>query len=406
MTASAVTWKEKFPKPDSRLQGIISKYKHEENVIEVQSAEGTNLLLKKIASFNTVETKAFSELTQEERAKVLEKISKVNYMSATRILNFGNVKTSSITKFADFIISRYTGAEMQNVTNPITNLVTMLQMDNISDITTRITRNDVNENNGIFSTFIRIFKMKGTRKKLQKALLKHVTVSKCLKQLEVELKKQQFNLQRDINVYEEMGKHAITLLSEVELDCIAIQLMIDDANLKSQKIAEQKNIDVVEANKLDDLNSAIERLERKKVQLHTVRTLALQTASEIAMLIYGNEIVCEKNIEIQNLVIPLWSWQYAIAIGIHKQQEAVNIQKTIKSLTAKLFTRNAKELHDSMISIQEELYATAVALEDLVTIQKYMDNMFSSVAETQKGVSQKCVDGMKKVKEIERRTIS
>ena len=93
-------------------------------------------------------------------------------------------------------------------------------------------------------------------------------------------------------------------------------------------------------------------------------------------------------------------------IGIHKQQEAVNIQKTIKSLTAKLFTRNAKELHDSMISIQEELYATAVALEDLVTIQKYMDNMFSSVAETQKGVSQKCVDGMKKVKEIERRTIS
>ena len=133
----------------------------------------------------------------------------------------------------------------------------------------------------------------------------------------------------------------------------------------------------------------------------TVLTSTVQTLPQLAVLIRGNEIICEKIDEIGTLVLPMWSWQYAIAAGAIRQQEALSIQKIIREVTSKLITGNAKMLHDNMIAAQEELYAAAIAIEDLVIVQDYIDDMVTKVNETSKEASKKYVEGMNTMQEIQ-----
>ena len=99
----------------------------------------------------------------------------------------------------------------------------------------------------------------------------------------------------------------------------------------------------------------------------------------------------------------MWSWQYAIAIGAIKQQEALNLQKTIRGVTSQLLTGNAKMLHDNMIAAQEELYTAAVAIEDLQIVQEYIEDMVTTVQAKAKEARSKMMEGMKTMEQIEER---
>ena len=56
-----------------------------------------------------------------------------------------------------------------------------------------------------------------------------------------------------------------------------------------------------------------------------------------------------------------------------------------------------------MIAAQGELYKTAVAVQDLVTVQEYIDDMLVKVKEVRQQASQEAVEGMKKMEEIEQK---
>ena len=56
-----------------------------------------------------------------------------------------------------------------------------------------------------------------------------------------------------------------------------------------------------------------------------------------------------------------------------------------------------------MIAAQNELYAAAVAIEDLVVVQEYIDDMVTKVNDVRNEASQKCVEGMKTMKAIEQK---
>lgn len=210
-------------------------------------------------------------------------------------------------------------------------------------------------------------------------------------------------MQKDVTTYEEMGNSSLTQVTEFEYDSIALDLMISDAKETLEKLTEKGELDLTELNKARTLESAIDRMERRKMTIETIRVSVIQSVPELSVLMLGDEIICEKIDEVETLVIPMWTWQYAIAIGALKQKEALSIQKTIRGITSKLLTGNAKMLHDNMIAAQEELYATAVAVEDLLVVQQYIDDMVTTVDEKKKEAAQKSVQSMKVLKAIEQK---
>ncbi|MBQ2938026.1 MAG: toxic anion resistance protein [Clostridia bacterium] len=398
-----IVQEENFPQQSSRLQKLISNYRKDINQPIPTSRENPLANTKVV---NEVRTRTFESLNDNEQKEVLSRIDGIDYLISRDIQTFGSAKESPMTKHAEIIISKYSANEAGEIADPITDLVATLKSNNPKEIVKKVSVDPDKKEWGVFSSIKDMISMKNAKKKMYKALAEHESIMKNIKDVEIELKKQQLSLQKDIQVYEEMGQNTYTQISDFELDCIALDLMIEDAAEKLSAFTKKDTLDLTEMNEANMLKSAIDRMERRKFTIQTIRVSTVQSVPQLSVLICGNEIICEKIDEIESLVIPLWTWQYAIAIGAIKQKEALSIQKTIRGITSKLLTGNAKMLHDNMIAAQEELYAAAVAIEDLATVQEYIDDMVIKVNETRKQASQKCIEGMKTMQAIEQKNYS
>ena len=301
-----------------------------------------------------------------------------------------------------FIISKYSASDVGELADPMTDLVATLKSKNPKEIVRRVSV-DPDKELGVLSSFREMLSMKKAKKKMFKALAEHDTIKKNINAIEVELEKQKIDLTKDVATYEQMEKDTIEQITEFELDCIALYLMREDAQAKLDALVQRGTLDAMELNDANALQKAIDRIDRRIYIIQTIRVATIQSIPQLRVLVNGDEIICEKIDEVSSLVIPLWTWQYAIAIGALKQKEALSIQKTIRGITSKLLTGNAKMLHDNMIAAQNELYAAAVAIEDLVVVQEYIDDMVTKVNDVRNEASQKCVEGMKTMKAIEQK---
>lgn len=393
-----------FPEQPTRLQELMSTYRRTNNLPTVApvtvAAKANPLANVKISS--EVRTKKFEDLRPDVQKKVLARIDGIDYTKSADIQNFGSSKESAMTKHAEIIISKYSASELGELSDPMTDLVATLKSNNPKEIVRKVSV-DPDKEWGFISSFREMLSMKNAKKRMFKALAEHDTIMKNIKAIEVELQKQKLDLSKDVTTYQKMEDATKEQVSEFELDCIALYLMREDAETKLNALTQKGELDVMELNDASALQSAIERIDRRIHTIQTIRVATIQSIPQLRVLVYGDEIICEKIDEVSSLVIPLWTWQYAIAIGALKQKEALSIQKTIRGITSKLITGNAKMLHDNMIAAQNELYAAAVAIEDLSVVQEYIDDMVTKVNESRKEATQKCVEGMKTMKAIEQR---
>lgn len=400
-----------FPKKSSRLEELIAEYRKDRNIpAPVQNANP----LTNVKVNAGVKVKNYGSLKPAEQQKVMARIDGIDYTVSGDILNFGGAKESAMTKHAEVIIGKYTAHDIAEITEPMTDLVAALKSNNLSAIVKGISKKKTDDDNegGLVESIREYFAMKKAKEKMYKALTERRTIMQNLQDLRIELEKRRLSLQQDIEVYEQMGRATFEQVNEFGLDCVALNLMIEDAQTKldcmlsRDVVDEDGNASVLELDQEElyqaqNLQKAIERMQRRMYAITSVRTSTVQTIPMQSALITGDEIICEKIDEVMNLIIPMWSWQYAIAIGAIKQQEALNLQKTIRDVTSQLLTGNAKMLHDNMIAAQEELYTAAVAIEDLKVVQDYIEDMVTTVQAKAKEASAKMLKGMQTMQEIE-----
>ena len=402
-----------FPQKTSRLEGLIAKYRKDTNI---PAPVQTNNPLANVKVKPGVKIKTYESLRPEEQQKVMARVNGIDYTVSGDILNFGSARESAVTKHAEVIISKYSAHEMDELTEPMTDLVAMLKSNNPSAIVKNIgskKKADDDKQAGLVESVREFFAMKRAKEQMYKALAQRQSIIKNLQELKIEMEKRRLSLQQDIEVYEQMGRATFDQVDEFGLDCVALELMIEDAQTKLNRMM---NADVIDENgnpavemdqselyQAQNLQGAIERMQRREYAIKSVQASTVQTIPMQAAIIKGDEIICEKIDEILNLIIPMWSWQYAIAIGAIKQQEALNLTKTIRGVTSQLLTGNAKMLHDNMIAAQEELYTAAVAIEDLQVVQDYIEDMVTTVQAKAKEAGAKMAEGMKTMQQIEQR---
>lgn len=398
-----------FPEKSSRLKELITKYRSGKNVSEPFKVRNP---LENVRISLGTSIKPFESLNPTQQQEVVRRMEGVDYTTYSSILNFGSAKDSSLTKYAEVIISKYAAHEISTLTDPLTTLVATLKSS--PDVSFNFKGFGKSEDIGMVESIREFLAMKKANERMHKSLAQRESIMQNLQNLKIELERQKCNLQQDIHVYEEMGRTSLKQVNEFGLDLVALDMMIAEAQKKINGIVSgksdiekndgtSKELDYEEYYEVQNLQNAVERMERRKHAISSVRVSTLQTLPMLATIIKGDGIICEKIDEVINLIIPMWSWQYAIAIGAIKQQEALNLHRTIKDVTSKLLTGNAKMLHDNMIAAQEMLYTTAVAIEDLKVVQDYIEDMVTTVSLKAKESGTKIVEGMQVMKQIEKR---
>lgn len=387
-----------FPQPTSRLQELMKEYRP-----AVPVATPTSSPLSKVEVVSELAMMTFDDLKPEDKQKVLARISAIDYTSSVDIQNFGSVKDSKLTKYSEVIISKYTSEEYGDLADPITDLVANLKTKDTKAVLGMVKFEEPSKNMTVGQGIREFNLLKKTKKKMYKLLANHDSIKKNLDTVRIELKKQQVSLQNDVQVYEGMTYSSFDLVGELELDCIALDLMIEDAQKKREAIVSKGKITQYEALDARKYESAVERMIRRKQSIMAVRVTAVQNVPMLAGIIKGNEIIVEKIDEIESLVIPMWMQQYAIAIGHIKQKEALSFQQTIRNITNYILTNNAKMLHDNIIRAQAELYTAVVSIETLEEVQRYLDDMVTTVNAKSKEAINNCLANMKTMREIEQK---
>jgi uncharacterized protein YaaN involved in tellurite resistance len=169
----------------------------------------------------------------------------------------------------------------------------------------------------------------------------------------------------DLNTYIAAGGIKVAELREVTLPALEAEAKASD--------------DPMDAQRVKDLASSIDRLEKKVHNLRLSRMIAIQTAPQIRIIQGNDQVLVEK---IQSSImntLPLWRSQIVIGVGLARQKRAMDMQANVDKTTNELLQKNSEMLKQGSLTIAE---MNERGIVDIETLRKVNDDLITTIDET------------------------
>lgn len=310
-----------------------------------------------------------SQLTEEERRKVDEFVSKIDVTDSNLILQFG---ASTQKKIADFSESALKNVQMKDLGE----IGTML-----SGVVSELKSFEETEENKGFLAFLKKKdrKINALKSKFAKAEANVNRICEVLEGHQIQLMKdvamldQMYDINKnyfkELTMYILAGKQKITQIREEELP--KLELKARESGLPE------------DAQAVNDYTALCNRFEKKIHDLELTRMISIQMAPQIR-LIQGNDTMMTEKIQstIVN-TIPLWKSQMVLALGIHHSEQAAKAHKEVTDMTNELLRKNAEALKLSTIETAKEVERGIVDMETLKTTNASLISTLDEVMKIQ-----------------------
>ncbi|MEO1016577.1 MAG: toxic anion resistance protein [Pseudomonadota bacterium] len=170
---------------------------------------------------------------------------------------------------------------------------------------------------------------------------------------------------RTLEIYIAAGRAKLKELDEQTIPVLAKE--VEAAN------------DVVEAQKLRDMRSARDDLERRTHDLLLTRQVTMQSLPSIRLVQENDKsLVTKINSTLANTV-PLWRQQLAQAITIYRSGQAAKATKAASDLTNELLKQNAENLREVNATVREEVER---GVFDISTVKKANDELIATIEDS------------------------
>ena len=360
--------------------------KMEENEVNEIVKEANKLTDDRIeASLN------YDSLTQAEKDAIDEFNKKIDVTDSTQVLQFGSAAQNKISQFSDSVLDDVRTKNLGEVGDLLADLVGQIKSFN-SDVS--------NDNKGFFAKLF----SKG-KQEIDTIIAKYNKIDGNIDTIEKSLEKHRLQMLKDINMFDDMYDKNLTYFKELSLYIIAGDRKLEE--LKSVdlpaliKKAEESG-EQMDAQKVKDLESIINRFEKKIYDLKTTRIISIQMAPQIRLLQNNEaELVDKIQSSITN-TIPLWKNQMVIALGINNAKQALGAQTAVTNLTNDMLKQNSEILKQGSIQVAEQ---SERAIVDVETLQKTNNDLIETldkVIEIHKQGRIKRQEGEKALAEIEK----
>ena len=200
-------------------------------------------------------------------------------------------------------------------------------------------------------------------KKLERLIKKYNEVLVYMDKMELALKLQEAQLIKDSKLFEELSRCIDEMLS-------SLQITISYGN---DVVNQQPKGQIP-----DDIKAWYERLSKRIEDLGISHTVALQTKTQMNLMLENNARLIDKIMGAVSGTIPIWRNQITILLGIEKMNRNLEIQNRVAEITQKYMTKEkyvgrkkrgeSKELFvEKLINTNETLKK---ALDDLDSMEK------------------------------------
>lgn len=187
---------------------------------------------------------------------------------------------------------------------------------------------------------------------------------------------------KDITVFDGLFEKNLEYFRDLQVYIVAGEeklAELRDQTIPALRAEAQAKGDAMSAQVVRDFEDTVNRFEKKVYDLKLSKTIAIQTAPQIRLIQNNDKVLVDK---IQTAIlstIPLWKSQIVIALGLERQKNVLELQRSVTDATNELLTKNAELLRQNSVDVARESERGVV---DLETLKKVNSDLITTIEET------------------------
>ena len=293
------------------------------------------------------------EIERKKSDVVLKLAKEIDLTNPNGILAFGAKPSEEIAKIADKILQNTKEVKNEEASNLLINLTKIMDKVKIDDF----------EKEPPKPSFVN--KIFG---KVQDVFAKYDSIEKNIDKITTELIKYKTDIDKGqlqlAELYKVVDNTSVELVDYIyALDIIEekLKVQIEEVQNTENILTEDKN------NQLSKLQTILDRISQKKEDLHTTRTVSLQTMPMLDMMANNDYNLSRKIYSSLITTLPIFKEAIAIAVNLKRQRVISRTMKKVDEKTNELLSRNARNVAQNSVEIAKQSNSSSIDIETLKT---------------------------------------
>lgn len=292
-----------------------------------------------------------------------------------KISTFGDRAQRNVTSYADRILAQTKNKELGDTGELLTQIVLKAKKLDPASV----------EKEGFIG---RLFG--GMKAQVEKFRARFEDVAGQIDAIGIQLDARREQLRRDIAMLDSLHEETKASITDLESyiaagKAFAAQFRASDlAALKAAAdVAAQAGpgAGLMEAQAFRDAEQALDRLEKRVFYLEQARQIGIQQLPQIRIVQASDETLMEQLQASTRLTIPLWKQKMVLLLGLTRQQEALELQKTVTDATNEMMRQTSKMMKDQAVAIEE---ASQRGIVDLETLEQTNRDLIDTITNVQR----------------------
>jgi uncharacterized protein YaaN involved in tellurite resistance len=309
------------------------------------------------------------EVKGDVATRVAAAESEIDMADSQSIIFFGTKAQQQLTQISDSMLENVRTKDLGPAGQALNSMVAKLRELDFSSV-------DPNDKPGFFG---RLFGMKS---EVMKYVDQYEGVRDQIDKITSELEVHKTKLLTDIIKLDKLYDANLDYFRTLEIYIAAGRAKLgelDQSVIPERAKAAEASADVIEAQKLRDLRSARDDLDRRVHDLLLTRQVTMQGLPSIRLIQENDKsLVTKINSTIANTV-PLWRQQLAQAITVFRAGQAADSVQAASDLTNELLTRNADTLKDVNAKVRQQVER---GVFDIETVKHANEQLIATIEES------------------------
>lgn len=312
--------------------------------------------------------RAVEALTPEERDKAEEIKNGIDLMDSQTAILYGVGAQRNLAEFSDNILA--------NVRNKDTGYVG----DLMGELVEKVRDVGVDEAEGGFLDKLPF--LRSAARAVRRLLARYEKIEVQIDRIQRDLEEARMQMLKDVAMFDGLYEKNLEYFRGLQVYIVAGEEKLRETReetLPRLRAEAQAKGDPMSAQVVRDFEDTVDRFEKKLHDLKLSKSIAIQTAPQIRLIQNNDKLLVDK---IQTAIlstIPLWKGQIVIALGLARQQSALQMQRSVTDTTNELLQRNAELLKQNSLDVARE---SERGIVDLETLKKVNDDLISTIEET------------------------
>ena len=333
----------------------------------MQSSGHTALQVQEPASVEAVRAQV-EELSPEQRVRVEEVKNSIDLIDSQAVLQYGVGAQRNISSFSDNILTQVRSKD------------SVFVGELMSDLVLKVKEVDVD---GLDEGFLdKLPFLKNASRAVKKFMQRYEKLEVQIDRIEQQLDQARMQMLKDITMFDGLYEKNLEYFRELQIYIAAGEEKLkelQEITLPQLHAEATAKGDAMSAQVVRDFEDTVNRFEKKIHDLKLSKAVAIQTAPQIRLIQNNDKMLVDK---IQTAIlstIPLWKSQIVIALGLHRQESVLKMQRSVSDATNTLLTKNAELLRQNSTEVARE---SERGIVDLETLKKVNADLISTIEET------------------------